>query len=354
MAIIHNGIFELFDDLSNQDSLLISSSGPSSSDFDVEYKLVISLWVKRGNINVEQVIMSKDSHIDRGPWCLYFTVDNKVGFALYKDNLNTLVVSTTSLIDDINNWYHIVVSWNGGSNPNHISFYINGVYEEGVENGSIGSFVAPLVKTTSRVMIGCRMSNSIPDFFDGRIDSVRLYQEIELSSEDVFILYTEGIKNKIFNINLFADDEKVITGKYYDSNAQIVVNDTDWGPVQEHYIRNNSSFTCNIYSVFVLPDNQEGSWYVQTSIDKSLWFPHCKFNDVKNNKCLIANLNFRRIDRLGCGEKCDGFQDPGVNYAKKNTGPGAVQLIYTRAIKSGSIEGISCKLRPVFSRSSDV
>jgi hypothetical protein len=85
-----------------------------------------------------------------------------------------------------NIWYHIALVWN--TNDSNVKLYVNGDLKDTNTgyNGTVGS-------SSHQLMIGAGYSGTV-DFFNGSIDSVRIYNRA-LSAEEVKTLYLDPFCN---------------------------------------------------------------------------------------------------------------------------------------------------------------
>ncbi|MFC1691771.1 LamG domain-containing protein, partial [Nanoarchaeota archaeon] len=140
----------------------------------------VSIWVKTGS---QSKPSAEDNIIGKwqssGPWLIrYDSAANELD-SIYGNGSATDVTSNSVSIED-NQWHNIVTTYNGTLGKT----YLDGVKltNEGVGVGDIK------VDATSDLLIGKRESDVTPDWFNGSIDEVKIYNRT-LSAEQVKALY---------------------------------------------------------------------------------------------------------------------------------------------------------------------
>ena len=122
---------------------------------------------------------------------IYINAANKLKFLLQgTGNLSATGVTALST----NNWYHIVITYDGTGATSGINFYINGTSETFTGSGSNSGGVS----NSENFEIGARTGTT--DALDGSISNVSIYN-LELSAAQVTTLYNSG---KPFDLNTFA------------------------------------------------------------------------------------------------------------------------------------------------------
>jgi len=157
------------------------------------YEMTISAWVKKtggdgtymriaGEWNGSMIAGIGDgSDGNYRSWALGFTSDNTVTFVISPDGLNVAgVVSQTAPSD--NKWYHIV----GVIGQGKIWIYVNGVLEDSLAQGNIYQGYRAIL-----IGAGEPYGGGFYDYFNGRIDDVRIYNR-GLSAKEVMMLYKMG------------------------------------------------------------------------------------------------------------------------------------------------------------------
>lgn len=129
-------------------------------------EITISVWIKRGRINTEEMICSKyDGNYNE--WYLYILSNNRFGLLIGdgSDNSVAYSVSPTYDLDETGVWYHLVGTFDG----TNLKLYLNGV---DVTDGSVTQ--DSLNNYTNVIRIG-KASWYDGLHFDGIIDEVRIY-----------------------------------------------------------------------------------------------------------------------------------------------------------------------------------
>ncbi|MCK4447208.1 MAG: DUF2341 domain-containing protein [Candidatus Marinimicrobia bacterium] len=127
------------------------------SSFDPPHQGTVSLWVKRGSINVRHRILGGDDAYE-----ILFTTDNKISnqfFALGSEVLKGDTITSTT------DWYYLAFTYDNSSSASEI--FING-------NSDVSGSTADYDPGGPfKLQIGIRTGNTV-DYFDGLIDEVRI------------------------------------------------------------------------------------------------------------------------------------------------------------------------------------
>ena len=141
----------------------------------------LSLWV---NINsfttIPAGIISKLDNIAPFGWWLDKDNDNKIRFVYY-DLSNNFVTLKWNTLPTLNTWYHVCITGDGTTDK----MYINGIFVDSV------SSITP-VTNSDPITIGRFYSNIDNNYFDGKIDQIRFFDEA-LTPLEVEALYTEEL-----------------------------------------------------------------------------------------------------------------------------------------------------------------
>jgi len=128
----------------------------------------ISVWVKRLNSGVDDMIIDKRDG-DNDGWRLLFAAgDDKI----YASVDYTDVTSSTAITDT--NWHHVVFVVDRDGNGQ--------IYIDGIADGNAVAINSDAMATTSNVVIG-KYSYSASGYFNGTIDDVRIYNRSLLPGE---------------------------------------------------------------------------------------------------------------------------------------------------------------------------
>jgi hypothetical protein len=149
----------------------------------------ISAWVAVDDVNkLSQEIISKGAdHMD-GHYRMHYTAKPLQNYPDHRfhglitrigDNYYSMLFMGDYPLQ--NQWYHIVMVYNGNS----LIAYLNGYQEE------ILSVSGNLFQNDANLYIGKHMNASYPYYFSGKIDEIRIY-DYALSEAEILDLYQEG------------------------------------------------------------------------------------------------------------------------------------------------------------------
>lgn len=148
---------------------------PDDNSLDITDNLTIAAWVKRaGGGSSNEIIVSKyNGTSGQYSYRLFFSSTNTVRWWLSQNGgtSNREYVDSTLKITDTS-WHFIVVTFKSGV----LRIYIDGADKTGSSKGSITSIHA----STEPLFIGQENTGS---YFDGKIDEVRIYEEVLSASE---------------------------------------------------------------------------------------------------------------------------------------------------------------------------
>ena len=123
---------------------------------------------------------------------VYINAANKLKFLL-QGTTNLSGTGATAL--SINNWYHIVVTYDGSGASSGINFYINGDSETFTGSGSNSGGVS----NSENFEIGARTGAS--DAVDGKLSNISVFNVV-LSEDDVLNLYNNGVPQNLNNFRI--------------------------------------------------------------------------------------------------------------------------------------------------------
>jgi len=136
------------------------------------------------------------THGDQNIFMIFFNGAN-LGTRLF-DGANRDLNSGFTSSDLLNTWTHIAATFNG----TNMSIYVNGVL-----NGTIAAGTLKYVAGNTDTFIGST-GGGTSQFFDGRIDDVRMYNR-SLSSAQVLALFQ--------NKTSFVSEQETVTGEVWDA-----------------------------------------------------------------------------------------------------------------------------------------
>lgn len=158
------------------------SSSHISTDFDTSGLNTISYscWIYTSNTNQQRVI-STTTDINGSP-SLYTRFDGTRGIRY--SSIAGGLWDTGNLNSLLNTWIHVAITDGGGDN---VIVYVNGSSEGISKVVANGTYVR---STQIDIGRGKKGDGTIGDYFDGKLDQVRIFDK-ELSSSEVTTLYNE-------------------------------------------------------------------------------------------------------------------------------------------------------------------
>ena len=157
----------------------------------------ISCWFKADASENAAIFTKADSGNDFAGWQLATLSSggkNKISFRLRKTNSVKVRLDTTAIFN-LNEWHHVITTYDGSGTNTGLKVYVNGTNQGGTRSGTLGS---DLAENAFPVNIGVR--NNSDFFFNGKIDEVAVFNS-ELSSENVTLIYNSGIPNDISDLS---------------------------------------------------------------------------------------------------------------------------------------------------------
>ena len=145
-----------------------------SSSLDASSAITLSAWIYPDNLaggKPYPAILSKSS-----AYRLYVHTDKKVRFQIY-DGSKSIVDKPSTTIPNLK-WTHIASTFDGS----RLRVYINGELKKTV------SYSGSINVNKNSVFLGAR--NEGKDFFDGKIDDVRIYDEA-LSAQEILDIFNQ-------------------------------------------------------------------------------------------------------------------------------------------------------------------
>lgn len=156
-----------------------------------------SIWVRRTATSAASLI---DKRLASGTFAGWFNgiatggaLITRIGFGVAGGNCEKV-----SNVTAVNNgkWHHIVMTYNGTSNPSGIVQYI-----DTVDAGTFSTVntLASSIVTTGVLCLGCR--DNTDSFLDGDIQDAAIFSGV-LSSADVVKLYNRGVPPDVRDLTL--------------------------------------------------------------------------------------------------------------------------------------------------------
>ncbi len=152
----------------------------SNITFERTNTFSFSFWIYPTSLSINGGILSKYNTSSRG---LTVGLNSTGAVSLVLRNTlttNDLVINTATGLIAINNWYYIVVTYNGSSSATGVSFYINGAKTTGditVRNG-----LTATILNSQNVQLGARTAADAV-YYTGRIASASIYNKVLTADE---------------------------------------------------------------------------------------------------------------------------------------------------------------------------
>lgn len=158
-----------------------------SLDFDITSPLSISAWVNRATLGSSVGIVVKRMAVTSGYDFSIVGSNDHVQFSIGDNFGSNFRISneTANPISNPNQWYHVVVTYNGNSASSGINIYVDGV-KQSLTN-AFDNYGGGSTLSSDPFAIGARASGTERQF-NGRIDEVRVYNRV-LSDSEVLQLY---------------------------------------------------------------------------------------------------------------------------------------------------------------------
>jgi len=147
------------------------------NDLDPTTTGTIEAWINITQYQTNAGVIHKgvNNTLTDAAYSLYMdgTTGNQVRFSIYDGGTST-ISGTTNL--SLNTWYHIAGTWD--TSNTRMTLYINGI-QEGTATPSTAAR-----NSTGALNIGVRPSGGTSNYFDGKIDEVRVWK-VERSQTDI-------------------------------------------------------------------------------------------------------------------------------------------------------------------------
>jgi hypothetical protein len=229
----------------------VDVTNESSFDFERTNSFSICAWINPSTMSdTYKAIFSKMTN-DWVGYTFYISYStegynpNALGFIMSNTNsFNDLVVYTPD--NSISTgWQFVCVTYSGTSNTNGVSFYINGISQQKeVRRDGLTSGVL----NNNNPKIGYLEVMAWPNYFNGTIDEVRVYNRV-LSDEEIRQLAEAGGVD-VVNV----ESSKTLVGQGYCSNISVTLANTG------AYIENISLVTFLSYPSYPTLEQIETFW----------------------------------------------------------------------------------------------
>lgn len=190
-----DGCYDLEADLHNyvawaDDSAFSFGNGTTNSPFS------LSMWLKIESFTYNPAsVISKDDGVTERKWAMILYNPDCPRLFCKNNGGNDQIGRDCSITVSAGPWYHVVCTYDGGTNYAGIKIYINNVERSGAS--AISGVYTAMVNTIAHLDIGryCRDSSTNIYNYDGLIDEVKIYGKA-LNSTEITNLYNSGIQYK--------------------------------------------------------------------------------------------------------------------------------------------------------------
>jgi len=178
----------------------INCTNNAAFNFNGGNAFSIETWVKFSNLSGVRFLVSKWARPTPTDVRAYYfaTKNNKIRFVLSSSNTKIIIVEGNTAMNT-GVWYHVGVTFDGSSNANGVTFYING----SIENSTIQSNTLSGVSTNTEPL---QIGGQDTFFTAGQIAKSRVWSA-ELTAADIATQYNGGTiqNNPVKSSNLVAD-----------------------------------------------------------------------------------------------------------------------------------------------------
>lgn len=165
--------------------------------FDFSTAFTFAVWVKSESIlSNAQTVLAKYNTGSSRAYDFWIRIDDTGDYQLHpRLNMSSTGsnyfynLAETYLVADI--WYHLVFTWDG----TYLRSYVNGLEDSTATEPGVSS----IYNSSLSFMVGRRdPSSSTPDYFDGLMDELIVYNRA-LSASEVYYLYHNGFPDSILS-----------------------------------------------------------------------------------------------------------------------------------------------------------
>jgi len=252
-----------------------------------------SAWINFDTVTGDKRIVGKCTGVANCVGWRFFVngSNNRLFFGVDYDvtNLDRVSISNTVLP---NEWYHVVVTWDGSATAANAHIYVNG--SEVSYTSTVNGDTSRADDSTTDFVIGAA-ANGTADNFSGEIDDVRIYNRV-LSPDEIKRLYKIGATLKLGvapqNLNrglagLFSFDGNGIAGLIaYDSSGNNNSGTLTGGPVKAIGKIGQALNFDGVDDYVEVPDGSTNSLDVTGALTASVWFK-MNNNPVNQSEGLI-------------------------------------------------------------------
>ena len=181
--------------------------------------------------------------------------NNRVYFRIYQGG--SFKQATGSAVISAGNWYHLVGTWDGTT----MLLYVNGVLQ-----GTTGSLASPITANAGVLQIGRLGLASYEYYFQGMIDSTRIYSRA-LSANEILSNYQSG--NIEFQYRTSTDNSTWSNWTSYNDGALMFDGNDDYVNVGD--IATVDALTSFSTCAWVNNDTMTGDSMIWSKVDNSTW-----------------------------------------------------------------------------------
>lgn len=171
-------------DLELSSSQYASIADGSQTGLDVASDFTLECWAKFESLpgsGANYDLISKFNNVANGRAYL-FDVRNNAGtynmrLGLSNDGASTEVLTSNAITVSTGTWYHLAVAWDASASTAYF-------YQDTVAKGTPTGAMTSVFNSNSDFIVGARLISSSPaEFFDGKIDEVRVWNDLRTSGE---------------------------------------------------------------------------------------------------------------------------------------------------------------------------
>jgi len=174
------------------------TTGTGNLAFNRTTPFSISLWIK---MHASELTMIIGKGYPGGDYFGYLIWTNSSGgkntlnCRVRKNGSHFVQFESTSTFN-LNQWYHVVMTYDGSGANTGLKLYVNGNNESGTRSGTLGQDINYFPDIPFN--IGARNNGNLP--FNGLIDEVGIFDS-ELSSTNVTNIYNSGTPASLSSLN---------------------------------------------------------------------------------------------------------------------------------------------------------
>jgi len=155
----------------------------AQTGLDITGDFTLEAWVKIEEISTNMVVVGKYSSATSQKSYMLF-IDTNLDLTAYfsHDGVHhsNAKISNGVIDDYIGKWVHIAATADVSQGASGIQIYLNGQPQEMT---TLSNFSTSVLNGTADFRIGSRFESANQDFFDGKIDEVRVWNDIRTANE---------------------------------------------------------------------------------------------------------------------------------------------------------------------------